>query len=299
MSEKIYACLLHLLAPQFQREYGKDAIQLFRDRYRDELGFIAKLRLWVDLLTDLAICATRDCQFGNHMLIRRMPGGHRFGRIPSFQTVRGEPPDSAALLLGGLFSLVALGTLPLLIGHGGNGGRPTQPRNGQVAAASPRNTHLALMSALVGAIGPAERKRVIDSVIANLREHYVYPNVARKMIDALLTHERNEDYEKETDGAAFAALLTKQLQDVSHDLHLRVAFSAAEVPDHPPGPEGDARFRSMLKRENCGFRKVEVLPHNIGYVKFDGFGPLSLCRDTGAAAMQFLAHVEGLIFVSL
>jgi len=52
----------------------------------------------------------------------------------------------------------------------------------------------------------------------------------------------------------------------------------------------------MLRRENCGFRKVEVLPHNIGYVKFDGFGPLSLCRDTGAAVMQFLAHVDGLIF---
>ncbi|MFZ0590456.1 MAG: S41 family peptidase [Bryobacteraceae bacterium] len=103
------------------------------------------------------------------------------------------------------------------------------------------------------------------------------------------------DYKNETDGADFAALLTKHLQDVSHDRHLRVVYSAAEVPPLGP-PEADPNFRSMLERDNCAFRKVEVLPHNIGYVRFNGFGPVSLCRDTAAAAMQFLAHVDALIF---
>ncbi len=136
---------------------------------------------------------------------------------------------------------------------------------------------------------------MLNSVITNLRASYVYPNVARQMIDALLTHDRNGDYEHETTGPDFAALLTRHLQDVSHDLHLRVVYSATEVPPLGP-PEADANFQSMLKRDNCAFRKVEVLPHNIGYLKFDAFAPASLCRETAANAMRFLAHVDGLIF---
>jgi hypothetical protein len=146
------------------------------------------------------------------------------------------------------------------------------------------------------AIDADEKKRVVNGAITNLREFYVYPNVALDMINALRTHESNGDYERKLDGSDFAALLTKHLQDVSHDLHLRVAYSAADLPDHPPGPGGDANFRSMLRRENCGFRRLEVLPKNIGYVKLDGFGPVSLCRDAAAAAMRFLAQVDGLIF---
>ena len=69
------------------------------------------------------------------------------------------------------------------------------------------------------------------------------------------------------------------------------------MPDRPLGPpEADANFRSKLERDNCAFRKVEVLPHNIGYLKFNGFLPPSLCGGTAAAAMQFLAHVDALIF---
>jgi C-terminal processing protease CtpA/Prc len=133
-------------------------------------------------------------------------------------------------------------------------------------------------------------------VIENLNKYYVYPNIAQKMVSAVTTHERAGEYSRAMDGEAFAGLLTQQLQDVSHDRHLRVVYSAAELPGHPPGPEGDASFRRMLKRENCGFRKVEVLPHNIGYVQFEGFGPRDLCRETGAAAMQFVAHTDALIF---
>ncbi len=55
MSEKIYAWLLHLYPSQFREAYGSEALQLFRDRVRDEKGFFPCLRLWLDLLVDLAI----------------------------------------------------------------------------------------------------------------------------------------------------------------------------------------------------------------------------------------------------
>jgi hypothetical protein len=324
MSEKIYACVLYLLAPHFYRVYGEEATRLIRDRCRDEQGFRSKIGLWLDLLADLVFAAIRDDRFARYMLPWRLAAADAMKPAPSFVAVGGGLPHTAALLAGGALSLGILATFPALIGHGGRSQATSLSLPGSFQFSAPTRAMSAgslvdeqnrlararlfgtpdlsgrlaggLLTRADAGIDVSEKKRVLDGAIANLREYYVYPSVAQKMINALLTHERNGDYKNETNGADFAALLTRQLQDVSHDRHLRVVYSAAELPDHAPGPEGDAGFRSMLKRENCGFRKLAVLPHNIGYVKFDGFGPVSLCRDTGAAAMQFLAHVDALIF---
>jgi C-terminal processing protease CtpA/Prc len=39
----------------------------------------------------------------------------------------------------------------------------------------------------------------------------------------------------------------------------------------------------------------EILPSNIGYVKFDGFMDASFCGPTVVAAMGFVAHTDALI----
>ncbi len=48
--------------------------------------------------------------------------------------------------------------------------------------------------------------------------------------------------------------------------------------------------------DNCAFEKVEVLPGNIGYLKFNGFMDPGVCAPTVVAAMGFLAHTGALIF---
>ncbi len=60
MSERIYGWLLRLYPAQFRETYGDAALQLFRDRLRDERGFFPRLRLWLDLLTDLAVSLPRE-----------------------------------------------------------------------------------------------------------------------------------------------------------------------------------------------------------------------------------------------
>src|SRR5207302_11430793 len=52
----------------------------------------------------------------------------------------------------------------------------------------------------------------------------------------------------------------------------------------------------MLKQTNCSFEKDEILPRNIGYVKFNAFPDPTICGPTAVAAMNFLAHVDGIIF---
>lgn len=147
-------------------------------------------------------------------------------------------------------------------------------------------------------IDAAERSRVIDGAIARLNEFYVFPETAKKMEEALRAHQKKGDYDTVTDGDAFAVLLTTHLQDVSHDKHLRVNFFPAMPPEGQPGqnPDRDAEMRTQIERDNCAFEKVERLPSNIGYLKFNAFLDPEICGPTAVAAMNFLGHVDAIIF---
>jgi C-terminal processing protease CtpA/Prc len=50
-----------------------------------------------------------------------------------------------------------------------------------------------------------------------------------------------------------------------------------------------------MERINCGFVKVEQLPGNIGYLKFNMFASPDMCGPTASAAMNFLANTDALI----
>jgi Peptidase family S41/N-terminal domain of Peptidase_S41 in eukaryotic IRBP len=144
-----------------------------------------------------------------------------------------------------------------------------------------------------------ERQRVIDAVITNLKTHYFDRNVAQKTADALSAHKKGGDYDAVRDGAALADLLTKQMRDVSHDMHLVVVYSEAPLPDRPlgsPPPEAVARYRMAMEQSNCTFEKVEVLAHNIGYLKLNSFPDPSICRATATSAMTSLNHVDAILF---
>jgi len=146
-------------------------------------------------------------------------------------------------------------------------------------------------------IDAVERKKVIDGVGDVLKEYYVDAALAQQMGDALKTHEAKGDYNAISDGDTFASQMTKDLQAVSHDKHLRVNFNSFKAPPRrEPTPEDEARFHKQMERDNCAFDKVEILPNNIGYIKFDGFMDAGFCGPTVVAAMGFVAHTDALIF---
>jgi len=146
-------------------------------------------------------------------------------------------------------------------------------------------------------VDTAERKKVIDGINSDLKEFYVEPTVAQQMADSLNAHETSGDYDAISDGDAFAARLTKDLQAVSHDKHLRVDFNPFKMPQRTePTPEDEARFHKQMEHDNCAFEKVEILPSNIGYIKFNGFMDASFCGPTVVAAMGFVAHTDAIIF---
>jgi hypothetical protein len=143
------------------------------------------------------------------------------------------------------------------------------------------------------------RKKVIDGVAENLTESYIDEDLAKQMADAMRAHAAKGEYDSITDGDVFAERLTTDLRAVSHDKHLGVNFTPFKAPprkEGPPSPEEDARFHSQMDRMNCMFKKVEILPNNVGYIKFDGFMDAGYCGPTVVAAMAFVAHTDALIF---
>jgi hypothetical protein len=114
MSERIYKWLLRLYPSNFQKAYGEEALQLFRDRSRDERGFLSSLRLWLDLLGDLVISIPRE--------YRSVPAASAVSRAdgtPSFHLLEDETLSLRSLMYGGVAALIVYGTLLPLIGHGG------------------------------------------------------------------------------------------------------------------------------------------------------------------------------------
>ncbi|HEY6851290.1 MAG TPA: S41 family peptidase [Terracidiphilus sp.] len=150
----------------------------------------------------------------------------------------------------------------------------------------------------------AIRQKTIDAIGKQLTEHYVYPDVATKMIQSVHEHQEHGDYNSITDGNEFADALSRDLRSVSHDQHLFVGYDPYLTPEvagfptgpHEPSPAEQARFRTMLEHQNCTFSKLEILNHNIGYIKFDAFPPAEFCGPTVVAAMSFVANADALIF---
>lgn len=341
MSEKIYSLLLRLFPSQFRKEYGDDALQLFRDRARDEKGLTPRLRLWFDLLADLVFSVPRQYFHAEPELVAA--SGQRLDAGPMFYFLGDERPRTGALALGAVFSLAALATFSALLSQGGiRRSRNASIRQFQRAAprsasenarpvpqaSSDRNSRgtsdgATLTSASFdkgdsgdsmqptsneaateiaapvdhGNVDSAERQSVLDAAISNLKQHYIYPDVAQKMAEALLAKEKRGEYDAITDGDSFAHQLTKQMRDVSHDLHLELVYSQDTLPPQPTEqtPEELARYREAMKRINCAFEKVEILPHNIGYLKLNFFPDRSVCEQTATAAMASLNNADTLI----
>jgi peptidase S41-like protein len=345
MSEKIYAWLLRLYPPHFRENYGDEALQLLRDRARDETGFFRSLRLWLDLLTDLAISIPREYRGVRRTLIGAAV--QRVGGGPTFFVLEDGSIRLRGFVFGGILSLAVLAMVFGLLLHAGGqrtvrasthreltssslrsyasasataqnaedsipesvayGSTPPLvplPQLDPLPAAVPQSEEQSpTVAGVQGASGAApldaaERQRVIDGVVTNLKRFYFDREVAQKTADSLLAHEKNGDDKAATGGEAFASLVTAQMRDASHDAHLELEYSQDSLPAAPPveTPDSLEGFRQRILQQNCMIRRAEILPHNVGYLKIDFFPDVSVCGASAKAAMAALNNADAIIF---
>jgi hypothetical protein len=326
MSEKIYTRLLRLYPSRFRKEYEGEALQLIRDRLRNETGFCKRARLWWDLVMDVFVGLPQTYR-NSYAVSEAASLSPNTEGIPCFKVLEQEPLGHASILLGSTLSLAALvafgfllswsvAHLPVPDSHGRTSpiesvmerlnqptvpdtptggaeeasgstsvGASEQPRPGPGAAAN------------TASLDAVERQRVISGAVANLRQHYFDRDVGQQTADALLAHEKRGDDDAARDGAAFADLLSRQMRDASHDMHLVVEYSQRPMPEGPPAQtaEGLVRFRDAMLQQNCMIRKADILPHDIGYLKLDFFSDTSVCGSKLRSAMTSLNQADAII----
>ena len=147
----------------------------------------------------------------------------------------------------------------------------------------------------------AEMKKAAVARIGSLLvDNYVFEDVAKQCaahIDQKLADGAFDSFE---DASAFAGALTKELQSISHDKHMRVRPSA-------PRPSGSQTSNPVLDgilarqaaaKRNFGVARAEVLPGNVGVLDIRGFPPTETSRPTVAAALKVLENVDALISIS-
>jgi len=305
MSEKLYARLLRLFPSHFRSGYGDEALQLFRDRAQDETGTFRRIRLWLDLLADVAISLPQEYGRDREGLGDAAP--QLVDGVPAFAVLRDARLSFGPLSLGGALSLLLLASFPILLNLpenrqaiSGNVFRPSRKHSGfrQPNASQVGHDQANGVSGNSSSFDAAERQRVLEATILNVREHYINPDVARKIADLLETHERGGDYDRVTDGALFAEVVTKELRAPNQDAHLALVYSESRLPPQPTDATAEefAGYRSEMQRQNCTFEKVEILTHNIGYLKLNSFPGPTVCESTAKAAMVRLNRVDAIIF---
>lgn len=151
-------------------------------------------------------------------------------------------------------------------------------------------------------LSTADKAAAIELLAQRLSANYVYADVGNKMAAAVRDHLRKGDYEKVATHAEFAELLTAHIQAANPDKHLSIRYVPNAKPDMPrPSlkqaipPEVKQRMTEFGKYVNFSFDKVERLPGNIMYVKFDGFFEANIAKATATAAMNLAANGNAMI----
>jgi len=153
------------------------------------------------------------------------------------------------------------------------------------------------------ALDAAKKQAVVDEIASLLNKNYIFAETARKMEEKIRARLKSGDYDKLSGAPEFAQAVSKDLGEVSKDRHLGFAFApetAANIRrlrSRNADEVKAARERELnaARRDNFGFRKVEQLPGNIGYLDFRGFRSPDQAGATAVAAMNFLAYCDAII----
>ena len=146
---------------------------------------------------------------------------------------------------------------------------------------------------------PIKINELINSISDSLNKHYIFPDKAENISAYLHSQLKSNAYNKLlNDPQKLEQLISKDISSVYRDPHLRVQFDPgfnAQVAYHPTAEELQ-QVKNYWKDNNYSFKKLEVLPGNIGYLSFNLFvDDIKAAKPTIKAALSFLANTDAII----
>jgi hypothetical protein len=158
-----------------------------------------------------------------------------------------------------------------------------------------------------GAPAAVSPREVADRIGVQIEEGYFDPTLGKALADGLRAEAAKGAFDRLTDPRDLATALTAYLRP--KDAHFSVQWApgnGAVGPATAGAPQGDRqhafeRQRAALARANYGFRKVEILPGDIGYIALDQFAPIDPsnpkdpARGTADAVLATIANTQAVI----
>ncbi|TMO83086.1 S41 family peptidase [Pseudoalteromonas spongiae] len=155
--------------------------------------------------------------------------------------------------------------------------------------------------ALSYAVGAAECSDVSETIANKLENNYVIPSTATKLSQLILSNTFITGCNDLQSSEEIAEFMTSELNKIANDKHLSVVYDPQwvnELKTYRSSAQTKAFSDSRAMEtptDNYGFKKVEMLDGNIGYLDIRAFSDSHLGGETLENAMKFLQHADGII----
>jgi hypothetical protein len=145
-----------------------------------------------------------------------------------------------------------------------------------------------------------EQDEIIMKVCRYLEDNYVFPEVGKQISMQIAEDHKSGEYAGLTSSRDFARQLDADLVELSNDKHLRILYDPDWVSQiREQSKEEDVYMtEEMIAEErsrNFGFKRVEILDGNVGYLDLRIFFHSKYAGKTAVAAMNYLSNCNALI----
>ncbi len=146
-----------------------------------------------------------------------------------------------------------------------------------------------------------EKNTIVSSIQTHLNTSYVNLEISNKIIAELNNNLKSKKYEAIINPSEFSKALTKDLQGISKDLHLKVRFEPKRIAqkNHVVSEEMqlkmEKRMANQMAEINYGFTETKILNGNIGYLNLQMFADIKYAEEAATAAMNFLSNTNAII----
>lgn len=145
----------------------------------------------------------------------------------------------------------------------------------------------------------AARARLIEQLLREIRERYVFPDIAVQVEASIRGRLAAGEYDGITAGEALAEALTSHLREASRDKHFRLRYYPQPQPLREDNIYEDPAWIEEYKVEaaldNYGIHEVKRLAGNVGYIRLTSLDEAEYTAEAVVAAMALVSNTSALI----
>lgn len=142
-------------------------------------------------------------------------------------------------------------------------------------------------------------KNLIGSLNVSLNNNYVFPEKAKSISIYLQAQSKSNVYAAfQNNPDKLAEKIEADINSIHHDPHMHIQFDLGFVQqdERKPSEEEIKQDKNFWRENNYSFKKLEILPGNIGYFPLEGFmDDIESAKPTIYSALKFLSNTSAII----